>query len=106
MISQIVSILIAFVLVSEVTMPPVECIYEPTVPYTVTDIDLRYIPAICGKPKDRRILACTYMDINDIFMPKVDGKEITQEVYDAILIHEKGHVNCGDWHPNNLVKKN
>jgi hypothetical protein len=102
---SLLALLVSFVLVAEVTMPPLACIYEPTVPYTVTDIDLRYIPAVCGKPYDRRILACTYLDRDDIFMPKVDGKEVTQEVYDAILIHEKGHVNCDDWHPNKLVNK-
>lgn len=84
---------------AEVPQPPVECRYEPTVPYTITELDARYIPGVCGDPKNRRILACAYTDTNDIFMPKIDGWYITQAVYDAILVHEKGHVNCGAWHP-------
>lgn len=76
---------------------PPECDYEPVVPYTIVEYHIDDIPQVCLRP-GKAIFACTFFETNTIAMPIMEDS-VTPEVYNQLLRHEKGHINCGDWHP-------
>ena len=90
--------ILVFSMMYGILLPPKECNYEPLISYIIIEYPLSEISDQCLRPKNS-ILACTYYKLFPaiIIMPKIDNI-ITKQVYDTLLIHEKAHINCGQWH--------
>lgn len=74
--------------------PPAIYSHEPSVEYIVHNIPEGLIKKYCGAIKGHIILGCT-VDGHIIYI----RNDLSDEVYDVILRHEKAHVN-GWVHPN------
>ena len=72
-------------------VPPKVYDYEPKVSYEIRKFDKDYKPLMmevfCKEPKGKIVLGCA---VNHIIFIRDD---LTKEVYDVILRHEKAHVN-------------